>query len=405
MLLPYTTDRPPRNPPLAVVSLVLIHFAIFGIVALIMGVRGSDAAVVWYANLSLVPSSIRPHTFLTYAFLHESLFHLSSNMLSLWVFGGSVEDAVGWKRFLALYGTAILAAGILEFAMATFMGRSGNVVPIVGASGAISAVIGVFAFRFYRSSIGFMGLPVRIPAVALLAVVMLVEMGFAIVHLMRRDAAFVSQAAAHWAHVGGFLLGIIWAKSTSAIGHGRLEYLEEDARRAFERGAYPSAAHRWEELYKSRPASLDYRAELAKSYMAMGDRDHALEHFSDTIKGLLKAGDKAKAGMCFLQMDDLANELKLAPGELLTISGSLDELNKPDRAVQVIERILRDHPGASELEIALLRSAALHVKIGNWEAAGKRIREYQERFPSGDLRSYAEDLLRRVRNAPKSREG
>ena len=405
MLLPYTTDRPPRNPPLAVVSLVLVHFAIFGIVALILGVRGSDAAVVWYANLSLVPHSFRPHTFLTYAFLHESLFHLSSNMLSLWVFGGSVEDSVGWKRFLALYGTAILAAGILEFAMATFMGRSGNVAPIVGASGAISAVIGVFAFRFYRSSIGFMGLPVRIPAVALLAAVMLVEMGFAIVHLLRRDAAFVSQAAAHWAHVGGFLLGILWAKSTSAVGHGRLEYLEEDARRAFERGAYPSATHRWEELHKSRPDRLDYRAELAKSFLGMGDRDHALEHFSEAIRALVKAGDKTRAGSCFLEMGELVKELELTPAELLTISGALDELNEPGRAVEVVERILRDHPTAHESEIALLKSAALYLKTGNREAASKRIKEYLERYPAGDLRSYAEDLLRRVEKAPESREG
>src|SRR2546421_2851534 len=200
MLLPYTTDRPPRNPPVAVVSLVLVHFAVYGIVALILSTRGADAAVIWYADLSLIPGSFRPHTFLTYAFLHESVFHLSSNMLFLWVFGGSVEDAIGWKRFLTLYGVAILVAGLLEFSMATLLGRSGNVVPIVGASGAVAAVIGVFAFRFYRSSIGFIGLPLRIPAVLLLAAVMVAEMALALMHLTRRDSAFASYAAAHWAH-------------------------------------------------------------------------------------------------------------------------------------------------------------------------------------------------------------
>src|SRR5262245_4252274 len=106
MLLPYASDRPPRNPPLATVALVLLHFLVFGLVALVLAVRGPSAPVVWYANLSLVPGSLHWYSFLTYAFLHENALHLSANMLFLWVFGGSVEDAIGWKRFLSLYAAA-----------------------------------------------------------------------------------------------------------------------------------------------------------------------------------------------------------------------------------------------------------------------------------------------------------
>src|SRR5947209_1240432 len=80
MLLPYASDRPPRNPPLVVVSLVLFHFAVFGVVALSILTRGPDPAVVWYANLSLVPESLSWWAPLTYSVLHDGAFHLSSNM-------------------------------------------------------------------------------------------------------------------------------------------------------------------------------------------------------------------------------------------------------------------------------------------------------------------------------------
>src|SRR5687767_12213260 len=128
MLLPYTTDRPPRNPPVAVVCLVLAHFAVYGIVALILAVRGSDAAVLWYAGLSLVPGSIQPHSLVAYAFLHESVFRLSSNMLFLWVFGGSVEDAIGWRRFLTFYIAAVIVSGLLEAVMAALLADRKSVV-------------------------------------------------------------------------------------------------------------------------------------------------------------------------------------------------------------------------------------------------------------------------------------
>src|SRR5437879_6171440 len=109
MLLPYASDRPPRNPPLAVVTLVLLHFAVFGVIALSIAARGTDLAVVLYANLSLVPASIHWWSPITYSLLHDGVFHLSSNMLFLWVFGGSLEDAIGRRRFIALYaGSAIL---------------------------------------------------------------------------------------------------------------------------------------------------------------------------------------------------------------------------------------------------------------------------------------------------------
>src|SRR5215472_16621826 len=144
MLLPYATDRPAKNPPVVAVSLILVNFAVFGLVALVIATRGPDLPVVWYANLSLVPDSIRWYAPFTYTFLHDGIFHLSSNMLFLWVFGGSLEEAAGRRRFLALYLVAAAATGLLQCAIAHALGGLARMTPIIGASGGVAALVGAF---------------------------------------------------------------------------------------------------------------------------------------------------------------------------------------------------------------------------------------------------------------------
>src|SRR5579862_1002115 len=114
MLLPYASDRPPRTPPLVVVALVLANFAVFGLVAIMLRTRGPAIPILWFANGALVPSSPNWYAFLTYAFLHEDIYHLSGNMLFLWVFGGPVEDVFGWKRFAGLYIGSVVLTGLLQ---------------------------------------------------------------------------------------------------------------------------------------------------------------------------------------------------------------------------------------------------------------------------------------------------
>jgi membrane associated rhomboid family serine protease/outer membrane protein assembly factor BamD (BamD/ComL family) len=379
-----------------VVGLVLAHFAAYGIVALILLVRGPDPAVVWYASLSLVPGSIQPHTLLTYALLHENVFHLSANMLFLWVFGGSVEDAIGWRRFLILYVAAVAIGGALEAFMAGLLARSGSVTPIVGASGAISAIIGVFAFRFYRSSVGFVGLPFRIPALLLLLTVMAGEMGLAVLHFVRRDQMFAVNAAAHWAHVGGFLFGILWARFMRVSGSGRIEYLEHDAQRAAERGAYPAAAHRWEEVIKHQPGNVAAEAELAYALSQMGEQDRARELYENSIRELLKRGKRHEAASHYVRTVELAESIRLTSQELLQLSGALEEQGELPRAIEALTRVMSEHPNSPESGIAALRSAAMHLKAGDHESARSLAVEYLERNPNSELRSFAEDLRRRA---------
>ena len=136
---------------------------------------------------------------LTANFLHGSWWHLIGNMLFLRVFGDNIEDAMGHGRFFAFYLICGIGA-ILAHAIA----QPDSTMPVVGASGAVSGVMGAYLLLHPRSSIltliGWLILP--LPAFLLL----IVWMGFQVFSALGESGA--GAAVAWWAHIGGFLLGM-----------------------------------------------------------------------------------------------------------------------------------------------------------------------------------------------------
>lgn len=396
MLLPYASDRPPRNPPFAVVALVWFNFAVFG-VTLIPLLMGSEVPVLWYTNLSLIPASLHWYAPLTYAFLHDNVFHLSVNMLFLWVFGGSVEDAIQWKRFLAFYLGAAVVTGMMEVGITYLIPSADRTTPIIGASGAVSAVVGVFAVRFYRSRIRFIGLKVRVPAVVLLALAMLGEMTAILYQLTRPEHG--AQIIAHWAHIAGFLLGMLWAQATRLIQAGKHEYLAADAAIEMERGSPLAAARRWEQILLAQPNNLYARAELGRAWALVGDLEQSWQHYRHAIIGMLQRGNRAEAAARYREALDAGVDAVLPPAEQLAVANALEESGDPARALAAFERLLRTHPQTTEAEMAQLRIGVLQLRrMAAPERAVESLRTFLERYPHSDLRTYAEDLLRMAQN-------
>jgi membrane associated rhomboid family serine protease/TolA-binding protein len=406
MLLPYASDRPPKNPPLAVVTIVLFQFAVFGFVALVMAVRGPESAVRLYAGMSLAPAAFHWYAPLTYSFLHESVLHLSSNMLFLWVFGGSLEDAVGRKRFLILYAGSAVIAGLLQCGMAAVIGGAARTTPIVGASGAISAIVGAFAVRFYRSRIRFIGLPLRVPAVLLVAGVMLGEMAFTLFQLTHRDSVSAGHTSAHWAHIGGFIIGVMWAQAARLMRAGRHEYLAADAAMEMERGSPLTAVRRWEAVLEAQPDNPEAEAELGRAWGTLGEREQSLVRYRSAIAGYLKASDKKEAAGRYQEMIGFFPGETLAPPDQFTVAGALEEQGENDAAEAALSALIEKHPGCKEEEMALLRSCQLLTKkLGKPELATTSLSTFLRRFPDSQWRSFADDLLREAKRSSMAVEG
>ncbi len=396
MLLPYASDRPPGKPPVTVAAIVLIDFAVFGAIVAGLQLKGTEI-VALYVNLSLVPTAFRWYSPITYCFLHAGVLHLSANMLFLWVFGGSVEDALGWKRFLGLYFSSAIITGLLQVVMERAINGGSNG-QVVGASGAISALMGIFAVRFYRSRIRLIGLPFSIPAIALLALAMGTEMAEVVWEFVNREA--VLNAAAHWSHIGGFVVGIVAAQLLHLGKVGRNEYLSADAALEMEHGSPLTAVRRWERVLRVKPGDPAALAELGRAWALVGDKEQSLAAYQQAISIYLKSDDKSEAANRYLDAVERWNEVILNPPDLLALSRAFEENHRYEQALEPLRALSSEHPGTREAETAALRIGVILLrKLGRPEGAAIHLREFLNSYPNSEWRAYVNELLRSVENS------
>jgi membrane associated rhomboid family serine protease len=155
--------------------------------------------------LQIVPPSV---SVLTSMFLHGGWFHLIGNMLYLWVFGNNVEDAMGHGKFIAFYVICGTAA-----ALAQALPEPASTVPMVGASGAISGVLGAYMLLYPHARV-LLGLPLgffifqlgRFPAVWVLAAWFGLQLAM---HAFAPPIEAGGSGVAFRAHIGGFLAGML----------------------------------------------------------------------------------------------------------------------------------------------------------------------------------------------------
>ena len=140
-------------------------------------------------------------------FLHAGWLHIGGNMLFLWIFGNNVEDRVGKVAYLLLYFAGGIAATVLQL-----LAAQNSVIPNLGASGAIAAILGAYIVMFPRARvltlvIFFFITAVELPAVLVLGVWFVLQFFSGVGSL----GSQVNGGVAYWAHVGGFVLGAIVA--------------------------------------------------------------------------------------------------------------------------------------------------------------------------------------------------
>lgn len=148
------------------------------------------------------------YTLFTSMFLHGGWFHLFSNMLILWIFGDNVEAVLGKIPYLLFY-----VAGGIAASMAHVLVNAGSSMPSLGASGAIGAVMGAYIVMFPESQVkvlllfGFFFFIRRVTAIFFLGLWFVMQFFSGIASLGAQTAQ--TGGVAVWAHVGGFLFGLL----------------------------------------------------------------------------------------------------------------------------------------------------------------------------------------------------
>lgn len=223
-MLPLWDNAPRRGAAVVSRGLIAINLAVF-IYEGVLAMQGGRGLSLFLLEHALVPQRLFEGvtdgrqwlTVLTSMFLHGSVAHVIGNCWFLWVFGRSVEGRLGTVRYLLFYLLAGAGAAALQVALSLH-----STLPMLGASGAISGVMGAYLVLFPKVWIVTL-VPWVVPVVPLPAFVLLM-VWFAL-QALNGVGSLVDDAAARggvawWAHAGGFLTGLIvtiWLKRNGSI--------------------------------------------------------------------------------------------------------------------------------------------------------------------------------------------
>ena len=211
-MIPLKDDNPTYSKPVVTLALIgscvvvflwQITLSNYEAERAILALGAIPAVVFQHGNLppeiAILPPALDILTLLTSMFLHGGWGHLFGNMLFLWIFGDNVEDAMGHARFLLFYVLCGLAAILAHVAV-----DPASIVPTVGASGAISGVLGAYLLLYPRAKVlvwAFAFFIFRVPASVVLVFWFLMQ----ILNLAGGGEASV----AWWAHIAGFVAGML----------------------------------------------------------------------------------------------------------------------------------------------------------------------------------------------------
>ena len=210
-MLPLRDDVPARRWPWVVVALGVANVAVFVYTLSLGWGEGGDSEPVtrFVETWGLVPRELLRGddarawaTPLSAMFLHGSLLHLGANLLYLQVFGSRVEDLLGHGRFALLYAATGLAAAAAEVAA-----HPASYVPTIGASGAVSGLLGAYLVSYPTGRLRLLWPRIRVRAALFLGLWVAFQLVSGLDSL-----GDPSRQVAWWAHIGGFAAGAVLAR-------------------------------------------------------------------------------------------------------------------------------------------------------------------------------------------------
>jgi membrane associated rhomboid family serine protease len=214
-MIPLKDNIPTRTFPIITLTIIFVNTLVFLWFRLSLTSAQGEALYKYYG---LVPRELMvsletkrellPYNLLTIftsMFLHGGILHVAGNMLYLWIFGNNVEDAMGHRRFILFYFLSGIAA-----ALSQFLYDPESAIPMIGASGAVSAILGAYLVLFPYAKVKTMLIIIIFIKVIELPAILLLSIWF-FMQIMYSHAGGV----AWYAHIGGFIFGLVTIKMFS----------------------------------------------------------------------------------------------------------------------------------------------------------------------------------------------
>ncbi len=199
--IPLRNDFPTEKFPKVTVGLIILNSLIF-ILQLLFVTENQEN---YFKLVGVIPwlsfSVDRLFTFISSIFIHGSLLHIIGNMYYLWLFGDNIEDEIGSFKFLIFYLLCGIIGGVVFCLMYSFLNE-----PAIGASGAISGVLGAYLLLYPKQGpeIAWLGRKREIPAAYYLTLWIIMQLFFGCISLASKNVDI-----GYWAHIGGFISGLL----------------------------------------------------------------------------------------------------------------------------------------------------------------------------------------------------
>jgi len=388
-LLPYKVDRPFRMPWITI-ALIAANVIIFAIAAS----TGLDRAI---AMFGFRPNAAGMVTWLSSMFLHADPFgHLLGNMYFLWLFGSVVEDAIGSLRYLLLYFLGGLGAAVVHALFVLTLMPAARNIPAIGASGAIAAIMGIFAVRLYRSKVKFVWcFMYRFSTASMPSPVAIGLWGGREIIYSALAIGTAGSGVANWAHVGGLLAGVSMALLSGGIRSATAEYMTESASRYATGGTREVAAGMYAELAAKDPTNAVLRLQYARELVQLNPplAEKAATEYRSGIDLLARGGKAIEAHDAADEAARVLSGSGLTPQSLVAVAGAAESA----RHLEAAERLYREAAGCgiacAALERARFRLAHVMLALGKTEDARAEWHRFLEAYPSSDFAGFGDRAL------------
>jgi membrane associated rhomboid family serine protease len=332
-------------------------------------------------NYGFVPAHPRAASYVTANFLHGGWLHLIGNMWFLWLAGFILED--NWGRLI--YSVFYLVAGVASLQFYAWC-SPGSYIPLVGASGAVAALMGAFLVRFPKMKIEmalvtlFYRFKFKAAAYWLLPLWLAMEFFYG-------AALGQGSSVAHWAHVGGFLFGMLGAfviqksgleQKASAKIESEIGWTGDPAvvlaQDALDQGKLDETVAILEKHVAEKPSSTDALTILQQVQWRRNDIPAYQKASIQLIQAYLKAHDPEAAWHAYDEFSNAAGG-NLSPAPWLELIRHLENQQNIDRAVAECDRLAQAYPQERPALLALLTAGRLSLKKLN--RPGEALRFYK----------------------------
>ncbi len=401
-ILPIRTNIWPRRTPYANYALILANIVIFAIT------YGSHLQIVdgypvrvpirqWAEQYMLYPSAGIWYQFITYAFLHGGFWHIGFNMFFLYLFGNNVSDKLGTKKYLIFYFMGAVLSALGHIAVGKFYGSAsiaGNV-PLIGASGAVSAVIGAYLALFPQTLITvfywffFIG-TMEIPAIYFIAFKLI---------FIDNVISRVTPNVAYDAHLAGYAFGVLAALLLLATGFVSVSGFDlwSMIKQWNRRRRYRDAVTGGFDPFASRRPVKQIKVKEVKKTAAQQEKEDKIANIRNEINSRVAQRNLAAAAGLYLQLDELDSGQLLPRQYLLDIANQLASEAKYEGAAQAYEKFIRHYGNYEYIEQVELMLGLIYSRyLQQTEAAVHYLKEAEKKLTDPGQLKMCKDELKKL---------